>query len=509
MSGMNNFLRKPYVLLGLGAALAVGVFASTYWQPKLPTFTSRPIDLTPAATVEIESSAAIATLHQLDVAFQEISEAISEAVVHISARDARGAGGDGSGFIISPDGWIVTNDHVVRGRSTVTVILNDGREIEGEVKSVNDAQLDLALVKIDSRNLPTLKFADSNDVRPGQFAIAIGAPFGLENTVTVGHVSAIARTGQVFDSVNRQAVPYFGLIQTDAAINPGNSGGPLVNLHGHVIGINTAIYSTTGASAGIGFAIPSNVAQVVADEMIRTGEFKRGFLGVLPRDLKKFEQRELGLNGGAMISFEGVSDREETSAWQAGLRDNDVIVEFDGRPVRSELDLRVGAFRRAPGDEVEVKYVRNGSTRSTKLKLAAPEVVVAQQTPPQQQTPRVPERFEGFPWPEELMPQQPPTPSGPTLGVQIELLDQTNRGQYNMPSDVTGVVIVLVAPDSLAERSGLRTGDVVTAIDGEAVRTVRDLQQAVQRSRSGTTLRLTVKRFVDGNVEDREVSVTF
>lgn len=504
---MYQLFRKPYVLLGLGSVLAVAVFATAFWQPKAPSFTSKPVDLTPAALVEVEPTEAISALHTLDQAFQQISEAVSEAVVHISSRDARGAGGDGSGFILSQDGWIVTNDHVVRGNNTVTVVLNDGREFQGTVKSIDDAQLDLALVKIEATNLPTLQFADSNDVKPGQFAIAVGAPFGLENTVTVGHISAIARTGQVFDSVNRQAVPYFGLIQTDAAINPGNSGGPLVNVNGHVIGINTAIYSTTGASAGIGFAIPSNVAEVVAEKMITTGEFKRGFLGVLPRDLKKFEQRERGVTGGALISFEGVSDKESTAAWKAGLRDEDIIVEFDGRPVRSELDLRIGAFRRSPGDEVEIKYVRNGNTRETKLTLAAPEVVVAQDIP-QQQTPRLPEGLEGFPFPETPQPPQQ-APGRPVLGVQIEQLDDTNRGQYNMPSGVGGVVIVLVQDGSVAARAGLRIGDVVTSIDGKAVESVMDLQRAVMSSRSGSTLKLSVKRFVDGAVQDREVTVTF
>ena len=204
-------------------------------------------------------------------------------------------------MIYTQDGWIITNDHVVAGADSVKVVMSDGREIDGEIHRIGDQQLDIALVKVKAKNLPTLKFSESDSVRVGQFAIAVGAPFGLANSVTVGHVSAIGRPGLAGDRVSGPRV-YRDMIQTDAAINPGNSGGPLINIDGEVIGINTTIYSPTGTSSGIGFAIPANIVRVVADEMIATGKFDRGFIGIEPVNLKPYQLKERKIDGGALVS---------------------------------------------------------------------------------------------------------------------------------------------------------------------------------------------------------------
>ena len=252
----------------------------------------------------------------------------------------------GSGVIVRSDGYILTNDHVVGGAEKVTVQLKDGREFQGTV--TRDLRSDLAVVKIDARNLPAANLGDSSKIKVGSWAIAIGSPFELDQTVTVGVVSAIGRQGTASDETKTRFYP--NLIQTDASINPGNSGGPLVNIDGEVIGVNTLIRSTFGGNVGIGFAIPINTAKFVLDQLITQGKVTRGYLGFVPVDLTPRDKERYGVKEGALVK----SVRATTPADKAGLQVEDVIVKFDGKSVSNEIQLRDLIAATPPGKKITV-----------------------------------------------------------------------------------------------------------------------------------------------------------
>lgn len=264
----------------------------------------------------------------------------------------------GSGFIASPDGFIVTNFHVVRGAAQIVVRLTDHRELEARMVG-SDPRTDIALLRVDATDLPTLPFGDSDRLEVGEPVMAIGNPFGLEQTVTTGIVSAKERV--------IGAGPYDDFIQTDASVNPGNSGGPLVDAHGAVVGINTAIVSGTGGFIGIGFAIPVNLAKDVLAQLRANGEVVRGYLGVavgpVPEEVRR--ARQLPARQGALVA-EVVS---RSPAASAGLRPGDIIVAFQGDAVAEPRDLtrRVAATR--PGTRVAVEFLRNGARRTAETSL--------------------------------------------------------------------------------------------------------------------------------------------
>lgn len=507
MSMWTLIVRKPYVIIGAGAMLAAGTFAWNLTRDNPPQLglaapTGR-IELTstPVPTEGLTE----ADLLRVDSAMADLAERASRSVVHIKSGQGRQRQGEpgmgqgvGSGFIVRPDGWIVTNDHVIGGAEEVTVILNDGREFTGKVRSANDPQADLAMVKIDAANLPALEFADSNQVRVGQFAMAIGSPFGFDNTVTVGHVSAMGRGNEILD-------PRFGfrgynvMIQTDASINPGNSGGPLIDVRGRVIGVNTSIFSQFGGSVGIGFALPSNQARVVANLLIEEGKINRGMLGLIPEDLKPYERDKHNVQAGAIV-------REVESggpAERAGIQAGDIVTQVGDRPITNQLDLRVKMYEVEPGTSVRVEYLRGGQTRSAEVQAATPPRVTMDNLRQRQEAPTMPEGlfrgdpFEG-PWGEleDLFrnrertptPNAPPTDGRPMLGVQVQAIDSTMRRQFNIPADVQGVVVVNTLPGSFAERSGIRVGSVIERIDGQAIRTPEELTRAVQAIRPGATV---------------------
>jgi len=257
--------------------------------------------------------------------------------------------GTGSGVIISPDGYILTNNHVAGGASQIKVRLYDGRELTAR-RIGADSETDLALVKIEAQNLPSATLGDSSRLEQGEWVIALGSPFGLEQTMTAGIVSA---TGRQFGGT------YDNYIQTDASINPGNSGGPLLNMIGEVIGINTMIYSRSGGSEGIGFSVPSNTAKKIQEQLLRNGRVSRGYLGVTLQDSQT-------AGGGAMVA-------ELTNggpASKAGLRNGDQIVEFDGRPVNSPKQLTEIVAYTPVGKTVGLKFVRDGREQTASITLA-------------------------------------------------------------------------------------------------------------------------------------------
>jgi serine protease Do len=257
--------------------------------------------------------------------------------------------GTGSGVIVSPDGYILTNNHVAGAATEIRVKLSDGREFKAR-RIGTDSETDLALIKVEAQNLPYATLGDSSRLEQGEWVIALGSPFGLEQTMTAGIVSA---TGRQFGGA------YDNYIQTDASINPGNSGGPLLNMNGEVIGINTMIYSRSGGSEGIGFSVPSNMARKVQDQLLRNGKVSRGYLGVNLQDSQT-------AGGGALIA----DLSEDSPASKAGLRGGDLIVEFDGRPVKTSKQLTEIVADTPVGKTVKTKFVREGQSQSANITLA-------------------------------------------------------------------------------------------------------------------------------------------
>lgn len=378
----------------------------------------------------------------------------------------------GSGVIIRSDGYILTNDHVVAGADRVTVRLQDGREFVGKV--MRDFRSDLALIKIDANNLPAAELADSDKVNVGQWALAFGAPFGLSDTMTQGVISSLHRQEAIGSGQEERF--YSSLLQTDASINPGNSGGPLVDLYGRVIGINVAIESPSGTSAGIGFAIPANTARYIADSLISKGSVTRGYLGLSPASLTYDYQKRYGVKEGALVT----SVADGTPAARAGLQVEDVITQFNNKPVKDDASFRDLVSRTAPGTRVPVVVKRGGSERTLDVTVGtAPDTSVAKADAPAAQDP------------------QSQAARG-KLGVQMadaDKLDDATRQQLNLSGDLkSGAVIVNVMPGSPAAEAGLRPGDVVTRLNGKAVNGGDDLKQIASGLASGANATAVVRR---------------
>lgn len=504
--------------MGIGAVIVGGaVWAQS--NRALPPRDATSLSLTPALTSTMGGPRV--SPNAMEEVFVNLADRASKAVVHITS-DTRGLsndqsgqtmmmGGEGSGFVYRADGWIVTNEHVVEGKKEVRVILADGRELLGKVTPVSDPQLDLAVVKVDASGLETLEFSPEKLVRPGQYAIAVGAPFGLENSVTIGHVSAISRQGTINDPRTGAARGYTGMIQTDASINPGNSGGPLIDIEGRVIGINTSIYSTTGGNNGIGFAIPSRVVKEVVDELITKGKFDRGLLGVVPRDLKPFEKKEKGIVGGALLT----DVPAESGAYQAGIRSGDVVVKVNSFDVTDELDLRIAAYRHSPSETVNVTYRRGKDTKTASVKLGKPtDLDQSQQAP--RVTPRIPDSdgdgLFRLPFDEEDGGTAPsPTQPGakPKLGVSVQNIDATLRSQFKLGSDVQGVVVLTVEPGGFAAKLGIKPGDVLKAIDDKKINSVGDVSAAMEGVEWGDQIALSFDRFSNDSKSSFKTIVPF
>lgn len=375
----------------------------------------------------------------------------------------------GSGVIIRPDGYILTNDHVVAGADKVTVRLQDGREFVGKV--MRDFRSDLALIKIDADNLPAAELADSDKVNVGQWAIAFGAPFGLSDTMTHGVISSLHRQEAIGSGQDERF--YSSLLQTDASINPGNSGGPLVDLYGRVIGINVAIESPSGTSAGIGFAIPSNTARYIADSLMSKGSVTRGYLGLAPSTLTYNYQQRYGVKEGALVA----SIVDGTPAAMAGLQVEDVIVRFNGAAVKDDATFRDLVSRTAPGTRVPVEVRRGGSVQTLQVTVGTkPEEPVAKADAPveQQQAGRG------------------------KLGVQIldvDKLDDATRQQLNLKDGLkSGAVIVNVQPGGPAAEAGIHPGDVITRLNGKTVSSGEQLKQIAAGLVSGVSTTAVVRR---------------
>jgi serine protease Do len=364
--------------------------------------------------------------------------------------------GLGSGVIVTKDGYILTNNHVVDKADEVKVTLQDGREFTAKVVG-RDPKSDIAVIKIDAKDLPFIPMADSDKVEVGDVVLAIGNPFGVGQTVTTGIVSAKGRG-------NLNIEEYEDFIQTDAAINPGNSGGALVDVDGRLIGINTAIFSRSGGNQGIGFAIPSNLARNVMDSLIEYGHVSRGYLGVMIQDVTPALAREFKLkqNTGALIG----DVVPKGPAAKAGLQDGDVVLEYNGKQIRDSRHLKLAVGETKPGTTVSVKILREGTPKTM-------EVTVQE-----------------LPGTEELAKNTSPSSSdnGTLNGVTVSDLDQQARRQFNIPDSVKGVIITDVEGNSASAEAGLKPGDIIQEINRQPVKTAEEAVKLTEHPKDKITL---------------------
>jgi len=364
----------------------------------------------------------------------------------------------GSGFLISRDGYILTNNHVVEGADEIMVKLKDGTELPAKVIGT-DAKLDLGLIKIKGKHFRPVTMGNSDALRVGDWVVAIGNPFGLEQTVTAGIVSA---KGRVIG-----AGPYDNFIQTDAAINPGNSGGPLFNVKGEVIGINTSIITRSGGSNGIGFAIPINLAHSVLADLKRNGRVQRSRLGVAISDVDQETMKALKLpnrNGALVPRVEAGS-----AADRGGIRAGDVIIALDGKPVMHAHDLPIRIARHHPGDRVTIRIIRDGDTINLPVKLEAM---------PDDQA----DAIHG----KQAQQRQ-------VMGVAVKKLDSEEGNRLHARID-HGVVITQILRGSPAARAGLARGDVIYRINGKTINNNRDFQKYEKQLAKGNALRVLIDR---------------
>jgi serine protease Do len=459
------------------------------------------ITLTFLAQPVIGFAAAPEVLKQIDEAFVMVAEKVTPAVVNISStkkegpeaesqelepffknhpfRDffgdefykkfkkgpGQGGGGFrhqgmGSGVIVSADGVILTNSHVVKDADEIKVNLSDKRSYTAKVLGA-DPESDIAVIKIDAKGLPTAQFGDSSKLRVGEIVLAVGNPFGLNRTVTSGIVSATGRA-------NVGIIDYEDFIQTDAAINPGNSGGPLVNIQGDVVGINTAIASRSGGYQGIGFAIPSNSAKIIMEDLLKDGKVRRGLLGVNIQDLNDSLAKSFGREDsqGALVS----QVVEGSPAEAAGVKAGDIILKFNGEPVKGAAHLKNMVGREKPGASSKLTIFRNNKPMDVTVKIAerTPKAVASAKGATESQTSN-------------------------ELGVELEKVPPAVAEKMGL-KDGEGVRIKDVNASGVGSRMDLRPGDVILEIDGKAVSEIADFNSAVENAKKNKVIRLKVQR---------------
>ena len=373
------------------------------------------------------------------------------------APKERKSSGLGSGVIVDADGYILTANHVIQGADEIKVTLSDKREFKGKIVG-SDAMTDVGVIKIEAKDLPSIKMGDSGKLRVGETVLAIGSPYGLTQTVTTGIVSAVGRA-------NVGIADYEDFIQTDAAINPGNSGGALVNVRGELVGINTAIFSTSGGYQGIGFAVPTSMAKAAMDSLIQKGKVVRGWLGVsiqslTPELAKQFQLKdEKGVLVGEVV--------EDSPAEKGGLQRGDVIVEVQGKKVEDPNQIRNMVAGVEPGHEIEIKIVRDNKPMTKKI--------VVSELPSEMQKPAKGEY------------------SNLLNGVSIQELTPEIIERLNMPKNIKGVIVADVDEDSSAFES-IKPGDVILEINKSRINGVKDYEQVVAKIKPAEDILLFIRR---------------
>jgi serine protease Do len=384
--------------------------------------------------------------------FQEFFRRFGQQMPRGTPQPARG---EGSGFIVSPDGYILTNAHVVQGASQVTVKMTDRREYEAKVVGV-DERTDVAVIKIEAKNLPTVKLGDASKLKPGEWVIAIGSPFGFENSVTAGVVSATSR------SMPGEA-NYTAFIQTDVAVNPGNSGGPLFNLKGEVVGINSQIYSRTGGYMGLSFAVPIDVASNVKDQLVATGKVTRSRIGVSIQEVDAQLADSFGLDRphGALVGMVEADSPGE----KAGIKPGDVIVKVDGKDIETSAQVPAIVANTKPGETLKIEVWRD---HSSKVLTARPEEI-------KEEGQRVASRGGNS------------ADSTSKLGLAIRPLAPEEKRE----AETEGSLLVEDV-DGPAAEAGVRPGDIILGVNGARVKSVQDLQKAA--SKGGKVVALLIER---------------
>jgi serine protease Do len=370
--------------------------------------------------------------------------------------------GIGSGIIISPDGYIVTNNHVIDGAVQIRVTLNDRRVLNAKLIGA-DKLTDLAVIKVDAHDLPSIAWGDSSKLKPGQTVLAFGSPFGyFQFSVTRGIVSAVNRPNPYSDDARKPG----GYIQTDAAINPGNSGGALVNAHGELVGINTFIISNSGSFAGAGFAIPSQIVRATAEQLIKTGSVHHGYLGISMQDVTPENASFFNLKvaTGAIVA----QVTPDSPASRAGLKTGDVIDELNGQKVVNGGALQVAVSEDMPGTTIALGILRNGSPQTLNVKVGE------------------------FHKDAEVASNGEATPQKGKLGLAVAELTPDVRQQLHIPSQVQGVAVESVRPASPADDAGLAPGDVIQEVDRRPVTSAEQFVNEAHATPAGKDLLLLV-----------------
>ena len=416
---------------------------------------------------------------QLSRAFQTVAAGVAPSVVSIEVTDNhpyhQAGGGPGgmravpgaqlpprqggaTGVVIDADGLIVTNNHVVEGADEILVEFHDGTRVAGTVVG-KDMETDLAVIRVEEADLVPARFGDSNAAEVGEWILAVGSPFGLNQTVTAGIISAVGR-----DEMG--LARYESFIQTDAAINPGNSGGPLVNLDGEVIGINTAIRSSSGGSNGIGFAIPSSIVNRVSTSIVRSGRVERGWLGITVQPMNEELARTFGYEGGEAVLVSSVIPH--TPAEEVGLTPGDIITSIGGQPTENPIDLVREIGRHDPDSELSIEYVREGTTRVVSARLI--------------ERPRDLESFLRG------------TSDETSIGLLVREIEEEDIKDLELASD-RGVLVEGVEGSGPADRAGLQPGDVIRRVDGTPMSSVDEFQQVIRKAvKAGEVIRMLVER---------------
>ena len=480
--------RFRWFAAGVGAAALVVALLHSPLAPTAAVVHASPETPSPqgsAAAPEVNMA------RGLSAAFEHVAEIIRPSVVSISSakrvqtssapsrnspfRDFFGddffnrffnapPGGDqveqgiGTGVIVSEDGKILTNNHVVTGADEVSVRLDDGRNFKAKVVGT-DPKTDLAVLQIQAKNLRAAKLGSSDALKIGEWVIAAGNPFGLTSSISAGIVSAKGRS-------NLRIADYEDFIQTDAAINPGNSGGPLVNLEGEVVGINTAIYSRSGGYQGIGFSIPIDMAQSVMNSLIKEGRVVRGWLGVQIQDLNEDLAGSFGYDGtdGALVG----DVVENTPAARAGIQSGDIIVGYEGKHPKNSLELRSLVSETKPGTRVTLQVFRKGRTQDIRVQISEQDTKeVAEATPENSKT--------------------------SDLGVSVRTLTPELAHQAGYDEEVGGVLVTDVDPLGPAGRAGVNEGDIIVSVQGKEVHNTAEFSKAVKSYNLKSGVRLTLQ----------------
>lgn len=369
----------------------------------------------------------------------------------------------GSGVIVSQDGYIITNNHVVEKADEIKVTLFDKRVFKGRIVGV-DSKTDVAIIRIDAGNLPILSWGDSDTLQVGEFVLAIGSPYGLSNTVTMGIISAVGRA-------NVGIADYEDFIQTDAAINPGNSGGPLVNIKGELIGINTAIFSRTGGYQGIGFAVPSNMVRLVMDQLIQKGKVTRGWIGVSIQELTPELAQQFGLkkSKGALVS-DVVKD---SPAAKAGIVRGDIIVEFNGKEVKDVSSLRNLVAQSKAGSAITLKILRGGKEVTVQVNIVELPREVA-----------------------EVVPDHLPNEAEAKVLTGLAVMDLNKEiiRQLGFNKEEKGVVVVRVEPGSPADEAEMKKGDIIKEINKKEIDNLATYNQVLTSMKRNESMLLFINR---------------